>query len=68
MVNVTLLSFKIALHIESSKPENCSFLIDILIENCTFVDDIYDMILTFITRHQSSYSSETLALSVVTIQ
>ena len=47
MVNVTLMSFKIGLHIESSQPKNCSFPIDILIENCTFVDNIYDTILTF---------------------
>ena len=47
MVNVTLMSFKIGLHIESSQPKNCSFPIDILIENCTFVNNIYDTILTF---------------------
>ena len=47
MVNVTLMSFKIGLHIESSKPKNCSFPIYILIEKCTFVDNIYDTILTF---------------------
>ena len=67
MVNVTLMSFKIGLHIESSQPKNCSFPIDILIENCTFVDNIYDTILTFYDP-TSNYSSGTLALSVVTIQ
>ncbi|PFX19727.1 hypothetical protein AWC38_SpisGene15864 [Stylophora pistillata] len=44
LVNVTLNSFKIGLHIESSPPKNCSFPIDIIIENCSFLDKIYDAI------------------------
>ena len=60
MVNVTLMSFKIGLHIESSQPKNCSFPIDILIENCTFVDNIYDTILTFFLQHSEDVSSVTI--------
>ena len=60
MVNVTLMSFKIGLHIESSQPKNYSFPIDILIENCTFVDNIYDTILTFFLQHSEDVSSVTI--------
>ena len=63
MVDVTLMSFKIGLHIESSQPKNCSFPIDILIENCTSVDNIYDTILTLLQNSEDVSSVTILAFN-----
>ena len=48
LVNVNLISFKYGLQVTSSPPKNCSFPIDIFIDNCTFVNNIYDMLLTLL--------------------